>query len=115
MNSTIKTSIQQSLKELDEAFNAIMQGDINQAALRVWHASLEVEYALFVLKRQLKIEDRIVCKQDKLDNVGIKECIVRIRELLQTASKFLDEGNLNLVLENVYAARIGLISFQEKY
>lgn len=115
MKTLIRIAIRKSLKELDEAYKIYIRRDnIDVAALKIWNASLEIEYAMFILRFILKIEKSNAPNKYMSINPDIKDAIDKSCDLLRTADKFIEKGNLSLALNEIYIARKYLIDLQEK-
>jgi len=107
--------IHKALKEIDESLSLFFKKDVENAKLKVWNASSEVEYLLFMLK--IFMENKILnnnIENQKEKNLTMVEYIVKAQELLQKALEGCREKNLEKVYRKVFEARSYLTALQEK-
>jgi len=107
--------IHKALKEIDESLSSFFKKDVENAKLKVWNASSEVEYLLFMLK--IFMENKILnnnIENQKEKNLTMVEYIVKAQELLQKALEGCREKNLEKVYRKVFEARSYLTALQEK-
>ena len=107
--------IHKALKEIDESLSLFFKKDFENAKLKVWNASSEVEYLLFMLK--IFMENKILnnnIENQKEKNLTMVEYIVKAQELLQKALEGCREKNLEKVYRKVFEARSYLTALQEK-
>jgi len=108
--------IHKALKEIDESLSLFFKKDVENAKLKVWNASSEVEYLLFMLKifMENKILNNKNVENQKEKNLTMVEYIVKAQELLQKALEGCREKNLEKVYRKVFEARSYLTALQEK-
>jgi hypothetical protein len=114
-SNDVTACIQKAVNELELALDAYVKNEVEEAGLKVWNASAETEYALFILevmsdsKLEIDIED--VSKKDELDP---KEYVVKAQDHLRSALEDCQPGkNIDKVHGKIRAAREFLIRLQE--
>mgnify|MGYP000229831743 CR=1 FL=1 len=112
----IEENVQKALKDLESALDAYFKKRIDEAKLKVWKASSEIEYLLFLLEFSHNLKNPV--SDDTLNNqneeLDMAESIVKAQELLQDALKFCEEKNLKKAHEKIWVARGYLIILQER-
>lgn len=111
------SSIKKALEELEQALEVYTQKDLEEVSRRIWVASSEAEYALFLLGISLGSEfpNSLKAKASQGRGVEPQGHMVKAQELLRSAlESYGSEGDLRKLYKAVWEARGYLIELQEK-
>lgn len=111
----IKLCVLKALKELEDALDSYVKNNIKAAKFKVWKASSELEYALFIFEVLWEFSNNTQVVPRKVGKKrDITEYIVKPQEFLQKALTFLEKEKIDKAYENILTCREILIEFQEK-
>ena len=112
VSSEVFESVQKAVRELELGLEAYLKKNPREAELRVWNASSEAEYALFLLE----VEEGLSFQEgdspkNKVEGKNPVELVVKAQNLLKEALE-AGENSRNL-FEKLWEARKSLITLQE--
>jgi len=116
-HSHISTNIRRAVDELELALDAYVRNKVEEASLRVWNASAEAEYVLFILEIvfDLGIEKEAEVSSKKKKDFDPKSYVIRAQDFLKGALEECQPGeNMLKAYEKISTAREFLITLQEK-
>jgi hypothetical protein len=107
-------AVETAANHLEEALNAYSQRDLERAKLKVWEASSEVEYALFLLELDHAETEELKNENPSKKEVEFKGCILKVQDLLKSTLKDFQSKKPGDLLRTLWLARAPLIALQEK-
>ncbi|RLI31949.1 hypothetical protein DRO51_02875 [Candidatus Bathyarchaeota archaeon] len=111
----VKLHISNALRELEDALDSYVKGNPKRMRFKIWKASSEVEYALFIFEVLGEFSNNTQSLPKKSEKKrDIAEYIVKPQEFLQKALTFLREEKIDEAYKNILAGRELLMEFQEK-
>lgn len=91
------------------------EGDERKVSDIVWHASAEVEYALFLFSVLCPDEEPSGKPDPSVKQSEAGPALVSAQGLLEEAKKDMDAGDLHEAYEKIWMARNHLLKIQENF
>ena len=107
-------AVETATNHLKEALNAYSQRDLERAKLKVWEASSEVEYALFLLELDQTETEALEDEKPFKKGIEFEVGVLKAQERLKTALKDFQSKKPGDLLRTLWLARAPLIALQEK-
>jgi len=107
-------AVKTALTHIEEAVTAYSQEDLEKAKMKVWDASSEVEYALFLLELNHTETEGTEKKESPKKEVDFQTYILKAQELLKTLLRDSQFKKLEELLPTLREARRSLIALQER-
>ena len=113
LRTKITKAVLSAIEHLENSMKSIVEDDENLLEKRVWKASAEVEYALFLFSILRQDEQspswRVDLKSKKLEVAAV---ITSAQELLQKAKTSFENGNVLEAHKKMWMARGHLLKVQ---